>query len=73
MKHEMDKNELLKASLEKIRQLKQEINEKTQTQDPPIAVIGIACDFPSGVNQVESLWTKLADSDNMLLNALKID
>ena len=66
MKQVMDKDELLKASLEKIRQLKQELSKSSNQAREPVAVIGLACDFPAGTEKAEDLWQKLLAGQSLL-------
>lgn len=47
-----DRDILLKNALIKIKELK----NKVETNKEPIAIIGMACRFPSGVSNLEAFW-----------------
>jgi len=57
--------EVLKKSLVKIKKLEAELEAaKAQTAVParePVAIVGLGCRFPGGINNLESLWKALIE------------
>lgn len=58
--------DLLIASVEKIRQLKKEISNNESIQRVPIAIIGLSCEFPDGINSPDQLWNRLKNNTSMI-------
>jgi acyl transferase domain-containing protein/NADPH:quinone reductase-like Zn-dependent oxidoreductase/NAD(P)-dependent dehydrogenase (short-subunit alcohol dehydrogenase family) len=54
-----DHTALLKQALRTIEQMKQKLEEARQRDRQPVAVIGIGCRFPGGVQDPESFWQLL--------------
>jgi acyl transferase domain-containing protein/acyl carrier protein len=59
--HRQDHRELLRSALETIDRLKARVDELERAQTEPIAVIGMSCRFPGGVNSPEDYWALLRE------------
>ena len=55
----MDTNSLVKQALLEIKRLKRE-------KEMPIAIIGMACRFPNGINSPEIFWEKLINKKDCI-------
>lgn len=58
----LDRSDILRKALEEIRRLKQNQN----TVFEPIAVVGMACRFPKGVNTPSKFWKALKNQDDLI-------
>ena len=57
---EPDRKELLKSAYRKIEALRARLTEAESRDDEPVAVIGMGCRFPGGVEDPESFWRLLS-------------
>ena len=57
---------LLKQALLKIEQLHAKVDEAQRTRHEPIAVIGMGCRLPQGVNHPDSFWEVLASGRDLV-------
>ncbi|MCO5233255.1 MAG: acyltransferase domain-containing protein [Chitinophagales bacterium] len=63
--------EILKKSLIKIKRLEAELQDsKSQAQNvkptkEPIAIVGLGCRFPGGIENLDSLWTALIEKKDL--------
>ncbi|WP_103863499.1 hybrid non-ribosomal peptide synthetase/type I polyketide synthase [Aquimarina sp. I32.4] len=60
-----DKTQILKKALTEIKRLKLEVKKNSTNQQEPIAVIGMACRFPGGINSPKEYWQALLDQKDM--------
>jgi acyl transferase domain-containing protein/SAM-dependent methyltransferase/acyl carrier protein len=51
----------VKRAIVELRTLRARLKEAERVRDEPIAVIGMGCRFPGGVNSPDSLWQMLCD------------
>lgn len=58
--------EVLKQSLIKINQLKNELAALKAQASEPIAIIGMSCRFPGGSSTLEQLWTNLCEGKSAI-------
>lgn len=56
-----DNSELIKKALLEIRSLKDKLRAFEEKSDSDIAIIGMACRLPGGINSLESYWEFLTD------------
>jgi 3-oxoacyl-(acyl-carrier-protein) synthase/SAM-dependent methyltransferase len=63
-----DKNELLQKSLTLIRQLKQRLNEFQVAAREPIAITGLSCRFPGGVDSLDTLFELLLEKRDAVVS-----
>ncbi len=61
-KQTTDKTPILIKALTEIKRLKKEVKD----QQEPIAIIGMACRFPGGINSPEEYWNALLEQKNMI-------
>lgn len=54
----------LKKAFIKINELQNQINSLSKTLDEPIAIIGMACRFADGINNIHDYWQALIDGRN---------
>lgn len=57
----VDRREVIKAALARVEQLQARLDAAEGARSEPIAVIGIGCRFPGGVDGPESYWRLLQD------------
>lgn len=61
--------EVLKKSLIKIKRLEAELESAQQsvpaTKKEPIAIVGLGCRFPGGIENLESLWEALVEKKDL--------
>ena len=58
--------EILKQSLIKINQLKDELAALKAQASEPIAIIGMSCRFPGGSSSLEQLWSNLCEGKSAI-------
>jgi acyl transferase domain-containing protein len=56
-----DDSSLLKRALLKIEDLERRVREQERSINEPVAVVGIGCRFPGGVNTPETFWKLMID------------
>ena len=56
-----DERDLMKRSLDEIKRLKKIVSEKDRETE--IAIIGMACRFPGGINTPEKLWSVVSQGE----------
>lgn len=61
--------EVLKKSLVKIKRLEAELEQSKQNQavasKEPVAIVGIGCRFPAGIENLESMWDALVSKSDL--------
>ncbi len=58
---ELDREAVVKRALNEIRDLRQKLAEAQRWRAEPIAVIGLGCRFPGGVDGPDAFWTALME------------
>ncbi len=61
---DIDLKELLLASHSEITNLRKQVDEFSQNQHSPVAIVGIGCRFPGGCDSPDSYWQYLLDGKN---------
>lgn len=59
----IDIKELLLASHTEITSLRKQVDEFSQNQHSPIAIVGIGCRFPGGCDNPDSYWQYIAEGN----------
>ncbi|MCG8667952.1 MAG: polyketide synthase, partial [Pseudomonadales bacterium] len=65
-KNNKDTSSVLKQAVKELRRTKQELNKLQQERHEPIAVIGLGCRFPGGVDSPQKLWNALLDGEDLI-------
>ncbi len=60
----MDNKDIIKNALLEIRRLKEKLRAAEEKEDKDIAVIGMACRFPNGINSPENYWNFLINQND---------
>ena len=58
---ELDREAVVKKALTEIRDLRRQLGEAQRWRGEPIAVIGLGCRFPGGVDGPDAFWTALTE------------
>lgn len=62
----LDRSDIIRKALEEIRRLKKTIALNQNSIFEPIAVVGMACRFPKGVNTPSKFWKALKEQDDLI-------
>ncbi len=71
MSTNIDHIKLLQNSLHTIRKLKKELQASKETENDPIAIVGMGCKFPGGVNTPEDYWKLLCGAKDAIVDIPK--
>lgn len=58
--------ELMQSALREISSLKKELSALRKTRNEPIAVVGMSCRYPGGINDAESYWQALVEGKDCI-------
>ena len=61
-----EKTKTLKKALIEIKKLKASLRSKSEICHEPIAVVGMGCRFPGGINSPDSYWEALLEKKDMI-------
>ena len=71
MSTNVDTIKLLQNSLHTIRNLKKELQTYKEIANDPIAIVGMGCKFPGGVNNPEDYWNLLCSAKDAIVDIPK--
>ncbi|QWF78550.1 type I polyketide synthase [Amycolatopsis sp. CA-230715] len=66
MSNEQKLRDYLKRVTADLHQVRQRLSEVEDNEREPIAIVGMSCRFPGGVNSPEGLWRLLADGTDAM-------